>query len=148
MRKTVAALFLLSILFLSGCSLLEGANNTLNYVNESMEYANEASRFADEVPQLAEQAVNNPQVLNDFKSRLLQMQEDIEEFNALDPPGIGENLHQQVVGYNEQALEGIQLYLDNIENGTLDPDLIENTEVFRTFAEIQSLLNQIEQLGN
>jgi len=35
---------------------------------------------------------------------------------------------QQIVEYNKQEEEGINLYLHNIENGQFDPALLENSE--------------------
>ena len=146
-KKWLAVLITVT-LFLSGCSLLNDVNNTLNYANEAAEYANEASDFVNEVPPLAEQAVQEPEALKDLEIRLSRMKEDIEEFNTLEPPSVGGDLHQQIVDYNNQALQGINTYLDNMENGTLDPSVIENTETFQSLREIQSIVDQVQQLGN
>ena len=135
------------LLFSGGCGLVEGVNDTLNYVNEATEYANDAQDFANEVPALAEQAITDQQAAADLEARLQEMKQNIEEFNALEEPAVGGELHQQVVDLNNQALESIDLYLTNIENGTLNPAVIEDTEIFRTISEVTELVNQIEQLS-
>lgn len=145
--RTIALSLLIVLSALSGCGLLEGVNNTLSYVNEATEYANEASTFAEEAPPLAERAVTDQQAAQELETKLKDMKADIEEFNELDAPGVASDLHDQVVSRNNQALEGIQVYLDNMENGQLDPSVIENTEIFQTFNEITSLVDQIQQLG-
>ncbi|SFF59104.1 hypothetical protein SAMN05216353_102230 [Halobacillus alkaliphilus] len=147
MKKVYGYFFIVVMLFLSGCSFLEGVNNSLNYVNEATEYANEVSTFTSEVPELAEQAVMDQQAANELETRLEEMKANIEEFNELEAPQAGADLHEQVVERNNQALEGIQMYLDNMENGKLDASVIENTEVFQSLREITEVIDQIKQLG-
>lgn len=136
----------LSAVLLSGCSLLEDVNSTLQYVNEATEYAAEADSFINEVPELAEQAVIDPAVISNLEERLVLMKEDINEFNELEAPGVATDLHRQVEEYNAQALEGIDTILGALDQGVIDPAFLEETEVFRTFQEIQSIINQVEQL--
>lgn len=147
MKKIQLALLLLISILLSGCSLLQGVNDTLNYVNEATAYANDVNVFVEEVPALAEQAVTSEESAQRLETRLEEMKQRIETFNELQAPGIGADLHERVVGLNNQALEGIDVYLANIENGQLDPEVIENTEVFRTLSETTELVNQIQQLS-
>ena len=147
LKKMYGCFFIVVMLFLSGCSFLEGVNNSLNYVNEATEYANEVSTFTSEVPSLAEQAVMDQQAANELETRLEEMKANIEEFNELEAPQAGADLHQQVVERNNQALEGIQMYLDNMENGKLDASVIENTEIFQSLREITEVIDQIKQLG-
>ncbi|REJ09270.1 DUF6376 family protein [Halobacillus trueperi] len=145
--KKAALTVLLSASLLGGCGLIDGVNNTLAYVNEATEYANEANTFSEEAPPLAERAITDPQAAQELETKLEGMKEDIEEFNELDAPEVASDLHQQVVDQNNRALEGIEVYLSNMENGQLDPSVLENTEVFRTLNELTSLLEQIQQFG-
>ncbi|AQQ54048.1 DUF6376 family protein [Planococcus lenghuensis] len=147
MKKTMAAAFLTAAIGLSGCSLLEDVSSTVTYVSEATEYANEAQDFANEVPALAERAVTDPQAAADLKVQLEDMRQNIEEFNALEEPAVGGQLHEQAINLNERALEGIDLYLTNIEDGTLAPEVIENTEIFRTLSEVGRIVNQIQALS-
>ncbi|MFC3039171.1 DUF6376 family protein [Virgibacillus xinjiangensis] len=146
--KTTAIAFLLSVtVFLGGCSMVEGINNTLDYADEATEYTNEVSTFVNEVPSLAEQAATDEQAAKELETRLEDMKQNIMEFNELEEPSIGADLHQEVVDRNEQALEGIDVYLNNMENGKLDPSVIENTEIFQALREITDTIDQIKQLG-
>ena len=145
--KNIVIIFATTILFLGGCSFLEDVNNTLNYVDEAREYGNEANDFADQAPTLAKQAINDEQALNEFENRLEEMKKDIKEFNELEAPEVGAELHQKIVDRNEQALDTIDQFLTNIEDGDLDPSMVENTEAFQTLAEINNIIDQINQLS-
>ncbi|MEK3990597.1 DUF6376 family protein [Robertmurraya sp. FSL R5-0851] len=147
MRLKRLAVALTAVIGLSGCSFLEEVNGTLDYVNQATEYVNEATEFANEVPAMAEQAISDTQALEDLETRLLEMKQEIEAFSKLEAPSIAEDIHQQVMEQNDKALEGINVFLSNIENGELDPALLENTELFTTIQELTELSNQIQQLG-
>ncbi|MDR4886803.1 DUF6376 family protein [Fredinandcohnia sp. QZ13] len=60
---------------------------------------------------------------------------------------IAADLHQQIVDYNQQAEEGVALFLENIENGQIDPTLFENSEVFQTLQNLTNTIDQIKNLG-
>lgn len=147
MKKWLIAFSAVPFLFLGGCSSLESVNNTLTYVNEATDYVNEASTFANEVPALAEQAVSDQQAAQELETKLQEMKQDIEEFNELQPPDMAADLHQQIVEQNNQIAQGIDLYLNNVEEGKLDPAVLENTEIFQSIQEITSIIDQIKQLG-
>jgi len=147
-KKRFLVFSLIGLVFLGACSVLEDVNNTLTYVNEATDYVNEVSTFVNEAPSLAEQAVTDEQARADLETMLTEMQEDMNSFNELQPPGVAEDLHQQIVDYNQQAEEGVNLYIDNIENGQFDPALLENSELFQTLQNITNTIDQIQQLGN
>ncbi|MDQ0246082.1 TolA-binding protein [Bacillus fengqiuensis] len=147
MKKWLIAVSAVPFLLLGGCSSLEGVNNTLTYVNEATDYVNEASTFANEIPTLAEQAVSDQQAAQELETKLQEMKQDIEEFNGLQPPDMAADLHQQIVEQNNQVVQGIDLYLNNVEEGKLDPALLENTEIFQSIQEITSIIDQIKELG-
>ncbi|WP_255437427.1 DUF6376 family protein [Thalassobacillus sp. CUG 92003] len=148
MKTTAITCLMFITVMLSGCSLLEGVNNTLNYADEATDYANEVSTFVNEVPSLAEQATTDEQTRKELETRLEDMKQHINEFNELEEPSVGADLHQQVVDQNKQALEGIDAYLNNMENGKLDSKVIENTEVFKALSDITDTIDQIKQLGS
>lgn len=132
---------------LSGCSILEGFTNTLGYADKATEYANKVSTFVNEVPSLAEQATTDEQAAIELEEKLENMKQDITEFNELEEPSVGADLHQQVVEQNKQALKGIDAYLNNMEDGKLDSSVIENTEIFQALSDITNTIDQIKQLG-
>lgn len=148
MKKISLAFLIASGMLLSGCSALEGVNNTLNYATEASEYANEATAFGKEVPDLAKRAVNDEQAAKELETKLEEMKTNIEEFNELEAPEIGADLHQQVVDQNNRAVEGIDLYLENIEGGKLNSEVLKNNQAFQSLQEITSIIEQIKNLGN
>lgn len=137
---------MLAIFFLSGCSALEGATDTLTYATEVSEFANEATAFAQDTPALAKQAVSSKEAATELEASLQVMKTNIEEFNELEPPEMAANLHQQVVTQNENALKGIDFYLNNIKDGTLDPSALENNEAFQSLGDIKNIVDQIREL--
>ncbi|GAA0328175.1 DUF6376 family protein [Bacillus carboniphilus] len=140
----VALLFLLS-----GCSLIEGVNNTLEYVNEATDYINEASQFAGEVPALAEQAVSDPAAREQLVQQLEEMKEEIGEFNQLEPPGIAKDIHQKIEEYNTTIQTTIDQSLEKINEGQYKlEELLSNSPLIQTIENLQNTLNQLEQLGN
>lgn len=147
LKKGFIVFSLLGLLFLGACSVLEDVNNTVTYVNEATDYVNEVSTFINEAPTLAEQAVTDEQARDDLETRLTEIQADMVAFNELQPPEMAADLHQQIVDYNQQAEEGITLYLDNIESGQIDPALFENSEVFQTLQNVTNTIDQIKNLG-
>ncbi|WP_453990041.1 DUF6376 family protein [Bacillus nitroreducens] len=147
MKKRFLVFSLIGMLFLGACSVLDDVNNTLTYVNEATDYVNEVSAFVNEAPDLASQAVTDEQARVELETMLTEMKEDIEIFNGLEAPGTAEDLHQQIVDYNTQAEEGINVVLENVENGQFDPALFENSEIFQTFQNITNTMDQIQQLG-
>ncbi|MCC3357743.1 DUF6376 family protein [Bacillus sp. REN16] len=147
MKKRFLAFSLMGLIFLGACSILEDVNNTVTYVNEATDYVNEVSTFINEAPALAEQAVTDEQSMVDLETKLTEMQDDMVSFNSLEPPEMAADLHQQIVDYNQQAEEGINLYIENIENGQIDPALFENSEMFQTLQNVTNTIDQIKQLG-
>ena len=147
MKKSWIAIFIAFGLILGGCSLVEEASDTVNYVSEATNYMNEVNDFVNEVPTIASEAVTDEQTLIEFETRLNDMKDAIQSFNDVQPPEIAVDLHQQILDYNQRAEEGIDLYLENIKDGKLDPTLLENTEVFQTFEDISNIVEDIKQLG-
>lgn len=138
---------IISLLLLGGCSLLEDVNNSVNYVNEATDYVGEVNTFVQEVPALAEQAVSDEQARLDLETKLTDMKKDIEDFNELQAPDLANDLHQQIMAHNNTALEGIDLYLNNIKDGKFDAALLENSEFFTAMQEVTDTVDQIKQLG-
>jgi hypothetical protein len=147
MKKRLFMLSACLLLFLSGCSLLNDAKNSLTYINEATDYLNKATAFANDVPSLAQQAVTNPQSAEQLGTMLQDMKQEITSFNKLQAPDIAADFHQQIVEQNNKFISGIDVYLAHIKNGRLDPAVLENTEMFQTVQEITSIVDQIKQLG-
>jgi hypothetical protein len=148
MKKLFVLFGMLGMLFLGGCSLLGEVNNTVEYANVTTEYMESIKTFANEVPQLAKDAVADETARKSLETELELMKENINSFNEIEPPSIAEDIHNQIVASNEKLEEGIDMYLVNIKNGTLDPDVLENSEIMTTINEITSLRENIEQVFN
>ena len=148
MKKLLTAIGLAGMLFLSGCSILGEVNNTVEYANITTDYIESTKTFASEVPQLAKDAVTDETARKNLEDELEIMKEKINSFNEVEPPSIAEDIHNQILTSNEKLEEGIDLYLVNIENGTLDPSVLENSEIMTTVNEISSLMENINQVLN
>ncbi|MFF2287820.1 DUF6376 family protein [Peribacillus butanolivorans] len=147
MKKIITIAFM-SILTLSGCSLLGEVNSSLEYVDNATGYVSTVKEFANEVPALSQDAVTDTEARENLEKELQLMKTEIEEFNATEPPQIAESIHEKIVSSNQQLSDGIDLYLNNIENGQFDPEALENSEIMKSIENITSLANQIEELGN
>lgn len=146
LKKAISLVVLM--LLLSGCSLIEGINNTLDYVNEATTYIDEVSHFANTVPALAEQAATDPQALEDLEQELKNMQSEINEFNSLEPPSVAQELHNTIEGYNQQINAAIESSLEKIDAGQYEFNELMDAELVQTLQKLQNTMNQIEQLGN
>lgn len=147
--KKISILFgLLGAILLSGCSILGEVNNSIDYADQATSYLDKASKFAEDVPQMAQDAVTNQEVRGNLEKELIAMKEEIKTFNETKAPSIAEDIHNQIVEYNEKLNSGIDSYLQNIENGKWDPAILEDSEIMKTLNELTSLMNKIENLGS
>ncbi|MET1030140.1 DUF6376 family protein [Domibacillus tundrae] len=138
----------LSAIILSGCSLLDEANNTLTYATDMTEFLNETQQFASDVPALLENAASNPDAIQDVQTQLESLQQDIDEVQQMEAPAVAEGVHDKLLDYSTQLESGVNDAMTKIENGVLDPTAIfENTELMQTVEELQQLRTNIEQLG-
>jgi TolA-binding protein len=147
MKKRFIALSILMVTVLGGCSLIDEASSTVTYVKDATDYVNEVNTFVNEVPDLVNQAINDEQALTELETQLEEMKKEINQFNELEAPEIAADLHQQIMEQNLKAEEGIDLLLNNIEDGQLDPAVLENTELSQSLEDITNIVEQIKQLG-
>jgi methyl-accepting chemotaxis protein len=147
MKKQLLVLSAIILLLLSGCSLLNDAKDTLTYVNDAKDYLDKATAFANEAPSVAQLAVGNQQSAEELTSMLQDMKQEINKFNKLQAPDMAVDLHQQIIDQNNKLAAGIDVYLNSMKNGLLDPSVLQNTELFQSVQEITSILDQIKQLG-
>ncbi|MGE7781088.1 DUF6376 family protein [Peribacillus sp. NPDC097264] len=137
-----------SLILLTGCSLLGEVNSSLDYADTATSYVGTVKEFANEVPALSKDAVTDKEAMKTLENELQTMKTEIEEFNETEPPQIADGIHDKIVSSNQQLQDGIDLYLKNMEDGTLDPAVLEDSEIMKTIDNITSLTNQIEKLGN
>ncbi|WP_217556668.1 DUF6376 family protein [Paenibacillus sp. GbtcB18] len=144
--KSRLVLAVLTVLMLSGCSLLEGVNSTLNYGEEAKTYLQEAAAFAENLP-AARDAVTDPQAGEKVKKELEAMRENISSFNGLDAPGFAEDLHKQIVGYNETMLGTINGHLEQLNSQVFDYQSLLQSPVIQQVNEMKRLTEKIQNLG-
>ncbi|WP_273127470.1 DUF6376 family protein [Metabacillus sp. HB246100] len=137
--------FLFALFLLSGCSLVEEVSNGVNYVAEATEFVEEVSTFTQDIPALTEQAVTDEQARMELETKLMEIKEDMEEFNTLQAPDMAADVHQQIVEYNNAALKNIDSYLEMVENGTLDITAIEEYELIQSLQEISKTLDKMRE---
>jgi hypothetical protein len=70
----------------------------------------------------------------------------MESFNKLTPPEIAQDIHQQIVSYNEQLNAAIEMYMTTLKDAKIDPTTFENSELMKTVQELSKLAQQIEGL--
>ncbi|MBM7661786.1 hypothetical protein JOC85_002589 [Bacillus mesophilus] len=144
MRKSLISLAILAAVLLSGCSVVEDLNNSLEYTNQAMEHVDTWNSFGQEAPQLIQNAATNPEAKAELEAKLTNLIAEIDEFNQLEPPGIAEGIHQQIVEKNE-ALKGV---IENaMVNGEVALEKLENSELLKLINEVTELRNMIEGLG-
>lgn len=147
-KKIMISMGLAGMLILSGCSLVGEVNNTLEYATTTTEYINTANDFANRVTELSNDAISNEEARKQLENELIAMKEAIQQFNQTEAPAIAEDVHNQIVQANGKLEEGIDMYVNNIENGKLDPAILQDSEIITTINEISNLINQIEKLTN
>ncbi|WP_052947874.1 DUF6376 family protein [Aneurinibacillus tyrosinisolvens] len=144
MRKLMLLFLILSSMMLSACSLIEGANNSLEYVNQATEHINKLSNFAEQAPQMMKDAALNPEAKQELENQLNGLKKEIEQFNLISPPSIAKDIHQQLVDKNEVLLQEINKV---VENGHLALDKLENSQLVNTINDITGLIDRIKNLG-
>jgi hypothetical protein len=141
-------LIALSFGLLTGCSLLDSVDTSLNYANEATTYVNNAASFSEKLPSLAEQAVTDPEAKASLLGELEQMKTNISTFSAIEAPSFAEDIHQRLVDYNETLEQKIDGYLEKAKLGTISLDSLADSQILQTVDQIKQTLNQINQLGS
>jgi Family of unknown function (DUF6376) len=135
------------LLLLSGCSYLNTASDTLDYVKEATNYLARVDNFAAETPPLNKQVLDNQTGADELTAKLQQMKNDIQSFNTLDVPETVNGFHQEIIEQNNLLTQQIDLYLNDIKDGKLDPTTLENIELLQPVQEITFIIEQIQKLG-
>ncbi|WP_042149490.1 DUF6376 family protein, partial [Paucisalibacillus sp. EB02] len=141
MKRIIFLLLLTTVVFISGCGILEETQNSLNYATETTEYLNEMSTYGEEVQTLLNEGNVN---IAEVETTLTELEETVEEFNKIEVPAIAEGIHTDILANNEKLLDVINQIQ---ENGEIAIDELKNSEIFQTIDSITNFMNQIEQLG-
>ncbi|MDY7045496.1 MULTISPECIES: DUF6376 family protein [unclassified Virgibacillus] len=134
MKKSFLLLITVTLVFLSGCSLLEETTHSLNYANEASDYINTLSNFAEETSSLEGQAL---------LSHLESLKGTIEDFTTIDPPTIATDIHQELENKSQVLLDTTNNIIDSGETAV---EQLKQSDLYQTIENITDLKNQIEAL--
>lgn len=144
MRKVTLFLLVIFSVFLSGCSLLEEVNSTLEYANKATEHINHLNEFGRDVPQLIQDAASNSDAKVELENQLTNLLEEINQFNQINSPEIAESVHQKIVAKNEE----LNVIIENaMVKGELALDQLENSTMLNLINEITKFRDLVEDLG-
>lgn len=137
-----------SIFVISACSVVEQANESLNYVSGATDYIEQISSAGAELQQLASDAVNNPQITEQIQTKIDQIQAEASEFSQLSAPAIGESIHENLVSYNNQLTEVVDQFETTIAEQGFTAENWEKTGIPDLINNINSLKDPLSGLGN
>ncbi|NUU76699.1 DUF6376 family protein [Paenibacillus xylanilyticus] len=137
-----------SILIISACSVVEQANQSLNYVSGATEYIEQVSSAGADLQQLATEAVNNPEVTEQIQAKIDQIQAEASEFSQLTAPAIGESIHENLVSYNNQLTEVVDRFETTIAEQGFTAENWQNTGIPDLINNINNLKDPLSGLGN
>ncbi|WP_455661530.1 DUF6376 family protein [Pradoshia sp.] len=146
MKTFLVMLILPAAVFLTGCSALEEVSDSLSYVNEAADYIDEVNQFADELPAAAEAAVTDVNAKIQLEELLAGMQSEIEGFDQLEAPAMLEDIHNQAIEHNQELANGIELYLESIDAGTISSEYLSEIGLLEDIAVYDDLLNEMKKL--
>ncbi|WP_199614089.1 DUF6376 family protein [Paenibacillus alkalitolerans] len=135
------------VTLLSGCSIVSEVNNTIDYVSEATKLITNAQSFSEQFPSMVEQAVLSEEARQTLVTQLEQLREDITNFNGIDVPAVANDIHRELVGYNEKLIGEIDTYLGKINDGITELEQLRGAEILDTISRMTLLLQQFEQLG-
>lgn len=141
----IKRLLLISLVLgvLSGCSLVDSVNNSLDYTKEATTFINDASQFAESIPELAQQAATNIDAKETLTQELEAMKTRISEFNGIEAPAFAQTIHEQLVALNDTLLTDINGYMDQIQNGVTD---FQNSNIVQTINKINETMDMLQNL--
>ncbi|MGC5771896.1 DUF6376 family protein [Paenibacillus pabuli] len=144
----MAGLIVSSILVISACSVVEQANQSLNYVSEATEYIEQVSNAGADLQELASGAVSNPEITTQVQEKIDQIQAEASEFSQLSAPAIGESIHENLVSYNNQLTEVVDRFENTIAEQGFTAENWEKTGIPDLIHNINSVKDPLSGLGN
>lgn len=145
-RTMVTAIVASSMLMLSACSIVEQANQSLSYVSGATDYINQVSSAGTELQQLATDAINNPDVTGQIQEKIDLIQAEAAEFSEMSAPAIGENIHENLVSYNNQLTEVMNQFETSIAEQGITAENWEKTGIPELINNINSLKEPLSGL--
>jgi len=143
----LASLALSGALILSACSLVDQANESLNYVSGASEYINGITSAGAELQELASGAMNNPETTAQIQEKIDQIQAQASEFSQLSAPAIGESIHENLVSYNDQLTAVVNEWESNIKEQGFTVEQWEQSGIPELISNINQLQGAVEGLS-
>jgi len=144
MKKMFMVFLILATGLVSGCSLLDGANETINYVDKATKHIDTLRKFSEEAPQMIKEAATNADLKKELEVELTVLKEEIAAFNQIETPALAKDIHQKIIEKNKEIETAIN---EVIVNGELVIEKIENSQLFQLINDVTRLMDQIENLG-
>ncbi|MEC0124919.1 DUF6376 family protein [Paenibacillus pabuli] len=144
----MAGLIASSILVISACSVVEQANQSLNYVSGATEYIEQVSNAGADLQELASGAVSNSEITTQVQEKIDLIQAEASEFSQLSAPAIGESIHENLVSYNNQLTEVVDRFENTIAEQGFTAENWEKTGIPDLIHNINSLKDPLSGLGN
>ncbi|TFE29500.1 DUF6376 family protein [Cohnella luojiensis] len=145
--KMKLALFLVVIAFLTGCSVVEQIDRSLNYTSEATTYVDQAAEFTRKLPDMAQQTAIDPEVKEKLVAELEAMKQRVGDFNALEAPAMAADVHAKLQKYNATLQQEIDQVLNGLLNDIPAVQAIKDSQIIQTLTGITRLMEQINNLG-
>jgi hypothetical protein len=145
--KMKLALFMVAVAILTGCSVVEQIDRSVNYTSEATTYVDQAAEFARKLPDMAQQTANDPEVKEKMVAELEAMKQRVADFNALEAPDIAADVHAKLQKYNATLQKEIDQVLNSLLNDIPAVQAVKDSQIVQTLTEITRLLGQINNLG-
>ncbi len=145
--KRYALVLVMLVSLLSGCSALDQVNQSVSYVSNVTSYINSTSNLAQQLPDLTQQSLTNPEAREQLTQELQNAQQQINNFNQLEPPAFAKELHGQLASYSGTLQTEVNSLIDRAQAGQLTVQNLNNSQIFQTVDQINGLLNQFQELG-
>lgn len=144
MKKMFMVFVILATGLVSGCSLLDGVNETINYVDKATKHIETLRNFSEEAPQMIKEAATNADLKKELEVELTVLKGEIAAFNQIEAPALAKDIHQKIIEKNNEIETAIN---EATVNGELVIEKIENSQLFQLINDVTRLMNQIEKLG-
>lgn len=144
MRKMFMVFVILATGLVSGCSLLDGVNETINYVDKATKQIETLRNFSEEAPQMIKVAATNADLKKKFEVELAVLRGEIAAFNQIEAPALAKDIHQKIIEKNNEIETAIN---KATVNGELVIEKIENSPLFQLINDVTRLMDQIKKLG-
>ncbi|MBB6024099.1 hypothetical protein HNR77_005203 [Paenibacillus sp. JGP012] len=145
-KLVMTAVVASSVLMISACSIVEQTNQSLNYVSGATDYIEQVSTAGTDLQQLAADAINNPDVTDQIQAKIDLIQMEAAEFSQLNAPAIGQNIHENLVSYNNQLTEVVDQFETTIAEQGFTAENWQKTGIPELINNINSLKEPLSGL--